>query len=177
MKTRYIFPLFFLLTLGTFSSCDLFNKADDVSFDVVLPLNFTIDEKADNPGGKAYTDSKLLDANANAEVAKYAPKITAFKVNKVTYTISGASPATVTFTNGALKVSSTGKTIASASSVSLSNTAETELTADSAGFNELAAKLLDDKQELVILNGTLSKTPVAFSVKANFYVTITADAL
>jgi hypothetical protein len=177
MKTRWLFSVVCLVALGTFSSCELFDKADDVSFDVTLPLNFSINESADNPSGKAYSDTELLDATKNAEVAKYASKIKEFKVNKITYTISGANPNTVTFTGGTLQVSSTGKTIASASSVSLANTAETELTADAAGFNELAAKLLDDKQELILLNGTLSKTPVAFQVKFNFYVTITANAL
>lgn len=177
MKTNVFFSVVCLLAIGAFSSCELFDKADDVSFDVTLPLNFTINETADNPSGKAYSDTELLDATANAEVAKYASKIKSFKVNKITYTISGANPNTVTVSGGALKVSSTGKTIASASSVSLANTAETQLTADTGGFDELAAKLLDDKQELILLNATLSKTPVAFQVKFNFYVTITANAL
>lgn len=177
MKTNALLYILLLFFFGTFSSCDLLDKADDVSFDVTLPLDFVINETADNPSGKNYTDSKLLDATSDPDVAKYASKIKAFTVNKVTYTVSGANPNTVTFTNGTLKVNSTGKTIASASSVSLSNSTETELTTDTAGFNELAAKLLDDKQELILLNGTLSKTPVAFTVKFKFYVTITANAL
>lgn len=74
-------------------------------------------------------------------------------------------------------VASNGKVIATASSVSLSNTAETELTADLDGFNDLAARLLDDKQEIVMLNGTLSETPVSFNVRFRFYLKITADAL
>lgn len=176
MKIKHLIPVFLLLALGTFSSCDLFDKVDDVSFDVTLPLDFVVNETADNPSGKTYTDSKLLDASSDPEVAKYASKIQEFKVNKVTYTISGVSDPSITFTNGTLKVSS-GKTIASASSVSLSNTAETELTADTAGFNELASLLLADKQELVTLQGTLSETPVSFTVKFKFYVTLTADAL
>jgi hypothetical protein len=176
MKIKHLIPVFLLFALGTFSSCDLFDKVDDVSFDVTLPLDFVVNETADNPSGKTYTDSKLLDASSDPEVAKYASKIQEFKVNKVTYTISGASDPSITFTNGTLKVSS-GKTIASASSVSLSNTAETELTADTAGFNELASLLLADKQELVTLQGTLSETPVSFTVKFKFYVTLTADAL
>ncbi len=177
MKIKHLIPVFLLLSLGTFSSCDLFDKVDDVSFEGVLPLNFVVNETAVNPSGKTYTDSKLLDANSDPEVAKYASKIQEFKVNKITYTISGANPNTVLFTNGTLKVASTGKTIASASSVSLSSTAEQELTADTAGFNELASLLLADQQESVQLQGTLSATPVTFTVNFKFYVTITADAL
>lgn len=177
MKLKYLFPIVLLFSLGTLSSCDLFDKADDVSFDAVVPLDFVIDENDDNPSGKTYTDSETLDANSDPDVAKYASKIKEFKVNKITYTISNADPSTVTLTNGTLKVTSSGKTIASASMVSLSNTAETELTADTAGFNELASSLLSDQQEQVQLQGTLSQTPVAFNVKFKFYVTITANAL
>lgn len=177
MKIKHLFPIFLLLALGTFSSCELFDKADDVSFDAELPLNFAVNETAVNPSGKTYTDSKLLDASSDPDVAKYASKIKEFKVNKITYTISGANPSTVLFTNGTLKIASSGKTIASASSVSLSNTSEQELTADTAGFNELASLLLADKQESIQLQGTLSATPVTFTVSFKFHVTITANAL
>jgi len=177
MKIKHLFPIFLLLALGTFSSCDLFDKVDDVTFDGVLPLAFIVNEAAVNSGGKTYTDSKLLDAADEPEIAKYASKIKEFKVNKITYTVSGVSDATVTFTNGTLKVVSSGKTIASASSVNLGTTSEQELTADTAGFNELASLLLADQQELVQLQGTLSKTPIAFTVNFKFYVTVTADVL
>lgn len=177
MKTNSFLSILLLFVAVSFTSCDLLDNADDLSFDATLPLDFVINETADNPSGKSYTDSKLLNAASDPEVAKYASKIKEFKVNKITYTISGANPNTVTFTNGTLSVASSGKTIASASLVSLSTTTETELTADTAGFNELASNLLNDKQELIQLAGTLSKTPVTFTVKFKFYVTITADAL
>lgn len=170
-----------LIFLGAFSSCNLFDKVEDASFDITLPLTFSISDATvpllGQPTEKAYTGSELLNAASNAEVASFANKIKAFKVNKITYTISGANPNTVTFTNGLLKVSSTGTTIASANAVSLTNTVETVLTSNETGFNELAEKLLDDKQELIQLNGTLSKTPVAFSVTFKFYVTVTISAL
>jgi hypothetical protein len=176
MKIKHLFPIALLLALGTFSSCDLFDKVDDVSFDAELPMEFAINETADNPSGKDYSASKILSASSDPDVAKYASKIKEFKVNKITYTISpGANPNTVTFTNGTLKAGT--KTLATISSASLSNTAETELTADTAGFNELATKLLGDLQEEVTLAGRLSKTPVTFTVTLKFYVTITADAL
>ncbi|MBL7873155.1 MAG: hypothetical protein JNM78_16170 [Cyclobacteriaceae bacterium] len=177
MKIKHLIPIFILLAIGTFSSCNLFDKAGDITFQAELPLPFNVNETADNPSGKTYTDSKLLDASSNPDVAKYASKIKEFKVNKITYTISGVSDGSVTFTNGTLKVASSGKTIASASSVNLGSSAETELTADANGFNELASLLLADKQELVQVQGSLSKTPVAFTVNFKFFVTITANAL
>lgn len=177
MKTKHLFPIVLLLTLSTFTSCELFDKADDVNFDVVLPLEFVIDENEDNPEGASYSDSQLLDATSNPDVAEYANKIKEFKVDRITYTISSADPTSVTFTGGTLQVASNSQIIATASAVSLNNSAETDLTANLDGFNDLAARLLDDKQETVLLNGTLSETPVEFHVTFRFYIKITADAL
>ncbi len=123
MKIKHPFLLLFVLLFGTLTSCELFDKADDVSFDVVLPLEFVIDENADNPDGASYSDTQLLDATSDPDVAKYANKIKEFKVNRITYTISSADPTSVSFTGGSLQVASNSQVIATASAVSLSNTA------------------------------------------------------
>jgi hypothetical protein len=81
------------------------------------------------------------------------------------------------FTNGTIKIATSGKTLASVSSVNLSNTAETDLTTDTSGINDLTATLLAEKQEQIQLQGTLSSTPVSFTLTVKFYLTITADAL
>lgn len=177
MKIRLIIPVFIILLCIPISSCEEIKKLDDVTFDVTIAVPFVVNETAVNNSGKTYTETKLINATSDPEVAKYANKIDEFKVKKITYTVSNASPNTVTFTNGTLKIVATTKTIASAASVNLASTTETELTADAAGFNELAAKLLDDKQENVQLQGTLSKTPVAFNVTFKFYLTVKASAL
>jgi len=177
MKTKSIFPILFLIAFGTFSSCDLFDKADDVSFDTTLPLTFVINETVDNPGGKAYTATQLLDATSDPEVARYASKIKEFKVNRITYSISSVNPGGITFNNGEILVSSTGTKIATAGNVALTDVSDVELTANTAGFNELATKLLDDKKEEIKLQGTLTKTPIAFTLSFKFYITITANAL
>ena len=83
MKIKAKLPILLLLVFSAFSSCDLLDKADDVSFDTTLPLTFIIDENADNPGGMSYSDTQLLDATSDPEVAKYASKIKEFKVNKI----------------------------------------------------------------------------------------------
>jgi len=142
-----------------------------IEFAAVLNLEFSINETATNPSGKDYSHSKMLTASSDPEIAKYANKIEGFIINRITYTISpGANPNTVTFTNSALKA--VGKTLATISSASLSNTAETELTSDATGFNELATKLLGDLQEEVTVTGRLSSTPVTFTVTFKFYVTV-----
>ncbi|MBK5279701.1 MAG: hypothetical protein JJE09_12650 [Bacteroidia bacterium] len=161
------------------ASCNLSDKVDDIKFDAKLPLEFPINEEAISSAPKSYNYTKTLDATQNADVVKYKDKIKEFKVNKIAYVISGYSApgGAVTFTNGTLSIASSGKTIASATSVNLQSTAETELTADTAGFNELAELLKADKSETVKLTGTFSSTPVAFTVTAYFYVTITAEVL
>ena len=162
------------------ASCSLFDKAENINFEAKLPLEFVVDETATNAGAKSYTYSKTLDATQNAEVAKYKDKIKEIKVNKISYVVSGYSApggAVVTFTNGKLKVASSGKTIAEAASINLQSTVEGDLTADTAGFNELAELLKADKSETVSLSGTFSSTPVKFTVKVYFHTTITAGVL
>jgi hypothetical protein len=177
MKIKAKLPILLLVVFSAFSSCDLLDKADDVSFDTTLPLTFIIDENADNPGGMSYSVTQLLDATSDPEVAKYASKIKEFKVNKITYSISAVDPSGVTFNSGSIVVASSGTTIASAGNVSLTSVTNVELSANTAGFNELAAKLLDDKEELIKLQGTFTKTPIAFNLVCTFHVTITANAL
>lgn len=176
MKKNNLIQLAIVLIFYAFTSCDLIEKADDVSFDTTVPISFVVNETASS-SGKAFSDTKTLNVASDAEVAKYASKIKEFRVNKVTYTVSGANPNSVTFTNGTIKIAASGKTLASVSSVNLSNTSETELTTETNGINELTAALLDDKQEQIQVQGTLSSTPVAFTVTIKFYLTITANAL
>jgi hypothetical protein len=175
---KLILPLLALLAVSLLS-CDLFEKADNITFEAKLPLEFVVDETATNTGAKSYTYTKTLDATQNADVAKYKDKIKEFKVNKISYVVSGYSApgGVVTFTNGKLKVASSGKTIAEAASVNLQSTAEADLTADTAGFNELAELLKADKSETVSLAGTFSSTPVKFKVTVYFHTSITAGVL
>lgn len=95
MKTKSLFLVLFALVLVTFTSCELFEKADDVTFNVSVPLDFVIDENADNPGGASYSDTELLDATTDPEIAKYADKINKIEVVRITYTISNADPSSV----------------------------------------------------------------------------------
>lgn len=177
MKNSNLIRFTAILVFFTFSSCDLLEKADDISFDTEVPITFMVNEPSSNPTGKSYSEIKTLNVASDPDVAKYASKIKEFKVKKVTYTISWSSPSSVNFTNGTIKMVTGGKTIASAGSISLSNFSETQLTTDSSGLSDLAASLLNDKQEQIQLQGTLSATPVSFNVTFLFYLTITANAL
>ena len=161
------------------ASCSLFDKAENINFEAKLPLDFVVNETAVSKNPVSYSKTQTLDATQNAEVAKYKDKIKEIKLNKITYVVSAydAGGAVVTFTNGKLKVASSGKTIAEAASINLQSTVEGDLTADTAGFNELAELLKADKSETVSLSGTFSSTPVKFTVKVYFHTTITAGVL
>src|SRR5215213_3090874 len=172
MKNHFLRTLAGLaLIASTFTGCDLFDKADDVKLDTTLPLEFLVNEQAVNPGGKQYASTKTLNALDNADVAKYKDKIKEIKLNRITYIISDYSgTSSVTFTNGSLNAVS--KTLATATSVNLQSSAETELTnIDQAGFDEFAKQIKANKQVDVTVAGTLSATPVAFKITAYFEVT------
>jgi hypothetical protein len=177
MKIKYLLSIVLLIVFSAMLSCDLLDKADDVSFDTTIPVTFVIDENADNPSGMSYADTQLLDATSDPEVAKYASKIKEFKVNKVTYSISAVDPSGVTFNSGSIVIASTGTIIATAGNVNLTSVSDVELSPNTAGFNELASKLLDDKEELIKLQGSFTKTPIQFNLECKFHVTITANAL
>ena len=178
MKIRHIIPAFLILACSALFSCDAVKSLADVNIDTTASMLFVVSETAVNTGGKTYSSTQLLDLTTNSDVEQYASKIKSFTVNKVTYSISpGANPNTVLFTNGTLTIVSSGTTVASASSVSLTTTSETQLTTNTAGFTELATKLLADRQEQIQLQGTLSSTPVAFTFVVHFYFTIHANAL
>jgi hypothetical protein len=177
MKIKHLLAVLLILTCTQFYSCDALKKLADVTFDISVSVPFVINETAVNLSGKTYTDSKLLDLSSDPDVSQYANKIKKFKLNKITYTVSGANPNTVLFTNGTLKIVSTGNTIATASSINLSGSTETELTADLSGFNDLTTQLLNDNQEQIQLQGTLSRTPVTFTLTLKFYLTTTANPL
>jgi hypothetical protein len=166
--------VFFLF--GPLTSCDWLEKATNVDFDTTIPVVYTVNETAVSTTGKSYSDTKTLNVTSDAEIAKYANKLKGFSVRKITYTITGATPATVTFSNGKLLTAS-GKTISSISSVNLSSSTETELTADATGINDLTSTLVSSKQAGITLQGTLSQTPVAFILTIRFYLTVTANPL
>jgi hypothetical protein len=176
MKLKSILSSLLFFTICTFSACELADKPEDIAFDVIVPISFSINDQTVNATGKSYSEVETLDATVNPDVALYSDKIKEFVVNKITYTISGANPTSVTFADGVLKISATDNTIATAGTISLANTAETNLNLNSTGISELATKLLDDKQEIILLQGTLSKTPVTFNITFKFYLTTKADA-
>ncbi len=174
MKIKHLFPIVLLLTLSTFTSCELFDKADDVTFDVDVPVDFLVNVTPNSEGG--YTEEKLLDTSTNPDIAEYADKIKEFKVNRITYTITNSNADGTTF-DGSVSIAATGDVLSSVDNISVANTPETDLPANLDGFNDLASRLLEDKQETIMMNGQFSSSTVSFNIKLRFYITATADAL
>lgn len=177
MKKYFLKNLLVLAFISfTLSGCDLFDKVDDVKFEGILPVNFVISE-AGTGAPVVYSETEVLDATDDDEIAKYASKIKEIKLNKITYEIQNYTGGDIDFTDGSLQVGSTGETLATASLVNLQNTAETELTTvDITGFNEFTKQIKDDKKVEIQLDGTFSSTPVAFTLTVYFHVTVTAEA-
>ena len=177
MKNLNLLRLSVFFMLCTFHSCNLVDKVTDVTFSAIAPVTYIVNETSSNPSGQLFSDTKLLNLASDPDVSKYASKIKSFNIDKITYTISGANPASANFSNGMIKIASTGATIATTGTVSLSNSTETELTTDTNGLNALTKSLHDNQQEQIQLQGFISQTPVSFTLVIKFYLTINASAV
>lgn len=166
----------FVSLLMLANSCELVDKVEDIGFDITVPVNFIVNDPTNNPSGKSYSEVQTLNPANDPDVIAFGTDIRGYEINKITYLISNASPNTSSFEGGVLKVSATDKTFATIGTVNLNNLNETELNLNEDGIKELASRLLDDNQEIVLLQGSHSKTPIAFTISFKFFLTIRADA-
>lgn len=165
-----------MLLIGTYSSCSLFDKLDDVKFDTDFYVTFNVNETEENPLGKSYSTEQILDILDDPDIRKYSDKIKEVKVNRISYFVFSVSGSGVNTSGGSLSMSP-NKTIATLPSQPVTEGASGDLSIDVAGFTELGNRLKANKQETIRLSGNLSKTPVSFAVETRFYVTVTAEAL
>jgi hypothetical protein len=178
MKIKHIFPAFLILVCGAFLSCEegyLDRIGNVINYGTTTSVTFDVNETAVNPGGKTYNDTELLNVYTSEGVT-YGGTVRAFRVDGLSYKISDANPNNVLFTNVTLKIVNTGKTIASASSISLANTSKTLFEHDAYSYSRLASELLaGDGETQIQLQGSLSETPVAFKLKVILDLTVSAD--
>ena len=173
--------------LGSSLSCDLFDKADDITFDVEIKHTFVIDENFDSNGNPvSYFDSDLIDPNQNDEFAKYKDKIKELTINEVTYTVTNYDPSSsgTLFTNGMGSFSAsagTGSAFASAAlgfqNIPGSVGGSYSLDYSTSDLQQIAQNLKDLQAVYFQVSGTFDSTPVAFSVPVTLHCTIKADAL
>ena len=188
-QKQWVFNVAIVAIALGINSCNLFEKAGDVTFDVTYDLPFVVEENATGTN-VPYTDFRILDAASNSDFNKYKANIKEIKINKITYRVSNFASKSPTvppvfFNNGTASfgpadtsTKSVTATMASASGVNLQTaTAEAPLTIDQAGLNTIAALLLNSQKVKMYADGVLTQTPVSFTVTGTFYVTITANAL
>jgi hypothetical protein len=166
------------------ASCDLFDKVDDVTIEVILDHTFYVNEEEENPDGKAYAVNELLDAaDVNSDFAKYKDKIKSITVTSVTYTIQNCQTEGLIFTEGNIgfsaATSSTPSQIASLGieDIKGAENQEKHLTFSQSAVDELSNLLKNDRKANLYLVGVLSKTPADFDVFVTVKASITADAL
>ncbi|HOO08527.1 MAG TPA: hypothetical protein PKW06_01145 [Cyclobacteriaceae bacterium] len=178
MKNRFLISMLAtLFVAGIMASCDLFDKADDISFSTEFKESFNVED-----GNGSYAKTITLDATTDPEVAKYKEKIQKIALNKVTYMVSnyvGSPDATfsgdVLFgLNGKLgTVGISGLNLADASG----SGAEMELDLSQDEVNAVAAQLKGDKAVDVTMAGEFTNGPVNFTVTVKINAKVTADAL
>lgn len=167
------------------ASCDLFDKVDDVTFDVILDHTFHVNEEEENPDGKDYFKFEVLDAaDVNSDFAKYKDKIKSITVTGVTYTIQNCQTEGVIFNDGFVGFSAASITAAPSQVASVgiedikaAENKEKNLPYSQAAIDQLSNLLKDDKKANLFLLGSFSKTPAQFDVNVTVKASITADAL
>lgn len=179
MKNRFLVSMVMAIFIaGLISSCDVFDKVDDVSFSTNFQESIQI---TDAPEG-SYSKSVTLDATTDPEVDRYKDKIKGIELNKITYKVSGYNgPSDATFsgdmlfgTNGSLgSVAISGLNLNTASSSGV----ETELDLSQQEVDAVANQLKSDKAVVVTMAGNFSKGPVTFLLTVKVDAKITADAL
>lgn len=166
------------------ASCSLFDKIDDVTFDVELIHTFSIDEKAIEKN-KAYASKQVLDAaDVNDDFDKYKEKIKSITVTGVTYRVyeHGAGETTL-FSNGTCGFSApSGSAATSVASLAIESIKASvgqvkNLNYNQAALDEIGSLLKNDKKVNVYVGGTFSETPVKFKVDIKIKATVVANAL
>jgi hypothetical protein len=176
----------------SFSSCELFEGADDVTFDVELTYTFEITDTGDSNGQPvSYFSVGELDPNSDPDFEKYKDKITSVTVNSVEYTVTDFddSNGDVVFSNGAglFVADATSQTTATATayataSIAIQSVAAAEgdvlfldYTVDE--LEAIADRLEDVQPVFFVVGGTFSQTPAVFNIPVTIHCTIKADAL
>ena len=178
---RTAFAVCFAFVMSS-ASCDLFDKVDDVTFEIALDHTFQVNETAEAQD-VSYGLQELLDAaSVNSDFDKYKDKIKSVTVTSVTYTIKNVETEVI-FSDGVIGFSAaTGSTATKVASLGVENIKAAEnqvknLPYDQAAIDELSNLLKNDKKANIYLSGTLSETPAKFDVFVTVKASITANAL
>lgn len=179
MKNRIIITMVSALFItGILSSCDLFDKADDVSFNTTIEKSFVVN----NAGAGTYSDEIVLDATADPEVAKYKEKIKSIIINKISYRITNYDgPSGATFEGDMLFGNSGSLGTIEINALNLgtasSSGQEFELAFSQTQIDAIAEQLKTNNTVTATMAGTFSEGPVSFVVEVTIDAKVEADAL
>lgn len=183
-KKSIITSLSALIIVALLGSCDLFDKADDVSFSSDLKKSINVNESSSN-SDISYSSDFTIDFSSDAEADKYREKVKDVTVNKVTYKISNFDGTAGTTFTGDLSfgpASGGSFTVATAlTNVDLKAASDSgnefEIPLNQTDINTVTELLKNDKAIKVLVAGTLSQGPVSFILEVKANVKLTADAL
>lgn len=155
-------------------SCDLFDKADDISFTTDFEKSFDVVD-----ANNTYAETITLDATTDPEVEKYKEKIQDITVNKITYRISGFRGLNDANISGDVLFGPNGSlgTVTIPSTNLSSSTEEIELDLSQEEVDEISNQLKNDKKVTVTMSGTVENGPVDFTITFKVDAKITANAL
>jgi hypothetical protein len=173
----------FVFASAALTGCD---ELGDVTLNEPITTSITVDETTTGEN-RSFTKSVDLDATTNPEIEKYREKVKSFTVNKVIFKVknySGQASSTplskVSYTAKGAAVS-TAIEIASISNFDIKAAAdagtETELVVSNAHLQAMATILKNDMAITFYMDGSLTKTPVKFTVEFTIDATIVANAL
>jgi len=172
------------LTTTLFSTCDLFNKADDVNFDATLEGNILLGVGTTGTDVN-YAKIAVIDASSDPHISAYINKIKGFTVKSIRYQVvdyTGLNGLTFSGTLAFGQASGGTPTLA----VTIDNldftTAVTsrqifDLGYSQADIDQIQNFLKNEKAVQVLLDGTLTQTPMNGLVKVYMDVTVQAKAL
>jgi len=186
MKTHVLKKLsvvMLALTTSIFGACDLFDKADDISFDSTLDETIVVTEESSGTN-VVYAKTIVLDAASDPDINKYKNKISGFTVKKVSYQVTNFTGDASLF-SGTLSFGDASTTtptvVATISNLNLQEAFSSgqvfDLPISQSDVDKIAGMLKDDKAVKLYLNGSLSTTPVFSNILVILEVSVKADAL
>lgn len=182
---KKLFPIMLLAFMPlAFAGCDLFDKIDEIGFSTTLEDEIVVNIST-TASDVTFENTTTLDALTNPDVAEYADKLKGFSVQKVSYTITNYTGASNIVFDGNLEFYKTGSvnplvTLA-IENINLSTAASAgtvyELPLSDSDFTLLNNTLNQDKAIKFIAGGTLTSSPVTFTIQFDVEVKVTAEVL
>jgi hypothetical protein len=175
--------VFTMLAAGvfTFSACDELREAANVDVDTNFSETFSFSATVPTDpltGEASFAESGSIDLN-ESEAADYVDKIQDIEIKSVTMTVesyTGTEGATI---SGAIDLGGGfNLPIDNVQLQSLFDSGEAlDLTDNAGSFNYLRNQLKDQKQLSYNVNVNISEVPVSTTIRFNYKVVVTANAL